>query len=117
MDKVEKLLWKYMIDKGSIREWNFYGSRFGDYHDDAESDAKKVQQDITKHGIDWKKTQPVEEDMESSFTDTFNDPDYVSVLRGTLVLKNGKKYKFGSTDKVPDILKAMNSYIRDPFEE
>lgn len=117
MDKVEKLLWKYMIDHGSIRDWSFYGSCFGSYGDDVEGDTKKVKREIAKHGIDWKKTKPVQEDMESSFTDTFHDPDYVSVLRGTLWLKNGKKFTFGSTDTVPEILKAMSSYINDPFEQ
>ena len=116
MNNVEKLLWKYMIEHGSTREWSFYGGHFGDY-DDQEGDTKKLLKEINKYGIDWKKTQPVREDTEAAFTDTFHDPEYVSVLTGTLYLKNGKKYRLGSTDDVPTILSSMQSYIIDPFEE
>ena len=116
MDKVDKLLWKYMIEHGSTREWSFYGGCFGSYDDDQEGNTRKLLKEIRNHGIDWKKTKPVREDTESSFTDTFHDPEYVSVLKGTLYLNNGKKYTLGSTDDIPTILSAMQQYISDPFE-
>ena len=118
MDKTDKLLWMYMIQNGSInKKWSYYGGHY-ESHEGDEQKNFQLYNDVLDIGVDWKKTQPVREDRNSEFIDTFADADsWVSVLEGTLFLENGKNYWIGTTESAPEILKVMNAYIGDPFEQ
>jgi len=115
MNNAEKLLWMYMVQHGHIgAKWSFYG---GCYDNPVGADNTNLLANIKRYGVDWDKTQSVRDRYESEFTDTFHDPNNVQVLEGTIYLNNGKHYDIGSTDALPDIMNAMNSYIPDCFEE
>lgn len=115
MNNAEKLLWMYMVQHGHIgAKWNFYG---GYYEGSVDANNTNLLANIKRHGVDWDKTKSVRDRRELVFTDTFHDPDNVQVMVGTLWLNDGKHYDIGSTDALPDIMNAMNSYITDCFEE
>lgn len=108
-DSVEMLMWKFMVEQGSIvRDDSFYGTFFHE-----RKTAKKVFQQILEKGINWKKTQPPKDDMKEKFAGTFADHcDNEYRLTGTLVLTDGEEVLFvynfdGMTDtsrKVFDLI-------------
>lgn len=92
----DKLAWVHLLNSGDvITEWNFYGGLF----DIDPTATDKCLKEIQQHGIDWKKTKPVQEYMESSFVNTF--ADYVDkhiVMGGRLHLNNKSKYDWGKDE-------------------
>lgn len=108
MDNADKLLWKLMIDRGSLGEWCFYGCRYM-YEDN--KIRKKFNKDLKTSSIDWKKTQPIRSEREPSFTGTFHEPEYLEVLEGILVFENGNKYNFGMREDAVDLMREMANYL------
>jgi hypothetical protein len=93
---VKKLMWAYLIKHGTTKPFSYYGSGYTMHEDHERNTHLDVLRKISREGVDWEKTREPRDGMESQFTDTFNEPDDVTVLAGTLVTKTGKKYHFGS---------------------
>ena len=97
--KAEELAWAYLIREGVVynKEWSYYAGAF-------EAMPKKTREclrGIKEHGIDWSKTREPSDGEEHTFNGTFAEPSYTTVLYGTLVLNNGKQYKWGSKFEQP----------------
>lgn len=115
MNNADKFAWKFLIDTGSVvEEWNYYGGCF----DKHPNKTKKCLSLIKKVGIDWEKTKPTEDSMRSEFASTFDESAYVKVMLGTLYLKDGSKWEWGTSDVDPKcIINAIAEYLPDPFED
>ena len=90
-------MWAYLIKHGTTKEFSFYGGGFSMYcPGEVEAHLKKLRE-ISRDGVDWKRTKEPHDDYQSEFTDTFSDAAYVKTFEGTLITKKGKKYNFGAT--------------------
>lgn len=98
---VKKLMWAYLIKHGTTMPFSYYGSGFTMYDPaEREKNLKKLRE-ISRDGVDWKKTKEPRDGFESMFTDTFHEPANVTVLEGTLITLKGKKYDFGADWDTP----------------
>lgn len=92
MDKVEKMMWAYLLKHGEVTTgWSYYSGYYSglDYSGDCREKIKSV-------GIDWDRTSTVKDDYRGKFAGTFADDDGVAVIEGTLVLKDGSRYEWGA---------------------
>lgn len=113
MDRADRVSWYYLIKEGSVvTGWSYYGNRF---EIDAKA-TKRVKKLIDIVGISWKHMRPVEEEEESSFAGTFAEhSEYTPVLRGNLILNNGKKYAFGLSGALD--LKDLINFVLENSDE
>jgi hypothetical protein len=101
--------WLYMIEHGQAGcKPSYYGGwdvvpeaveryqpRKGFYSSIDMADLReKMLADVRLWGVDWDRTDAVQSDSVSEFTDTFHDPDTREILRGTLVLLNGTRQQW-----------------------
>ena len=99
--KTKKLMWAYLLKHGTTAEFSFYGGGF-DVYDTCQRDKDlKILREISRDGVDWKKTQEPRDGNEWAFTDTFHDSEMVATLEGTIVTNKGKKYDWATEWKNP----------------
>lgn len=104
-----KIMWAWLLNQGDIGEPGFYGTPDGVNRGDSRDSYLNQLQLI---GVDWKKTKEPATKRELQFAGTFNEPDFSEFLTGTLILKNGKKQKWYSSDtKLEDFLPLMGKLI------
>lgn len=86
MDKAEKILWEYLINKGYVIESESYYGNLSDI-----DQTLTIRNDMAK--IDWDKSTPIKQDTEYKFDGTFSENLTVEYLYGELSYRN-KKYTF-----------------------
>jgi hypothetical protein len=111
LDNVEKLMWKYLLERGSVVDHASYYGTCTNW-----DEAEKCRAFIKEFGIDWKETKGVVDDYDHQFAGTFDDPAKVTFLQGTLVLNNGTKWNwYYEYDEPFNILELVKDFIPDPF--
>ena len=105
MNDETKFAWAYLLLYGRITtgEWEYYGGHYKAVKDtwrweEIQSEREALREKVASIGIDWSKTAPPEVSDESTFSDTFSDPNDKKATLGTLYLKNGEKILVGSGD-------------------
>ncbi len=94
----DSLAWAYLLREGCVyNKWEFYGGRY----DEMPRKTAECLKGIGEVGIDWNKTEGPRDNMESEFQDTFSDPVYVKTMTGILVLRDGRKFKWGCNWEEP----------------
>lgn len=113
LDNAEKLMWKYLLTHGGVLEKkDYYGS-----YCNAEKTAK-CNRWIEKFGIDWVKTDGVQDEWDMEFCGTFCDDCKVSYLEGKLVTKDGTTWDwYYEYDEPINVLELIKDIIPDPFEK
>ena len=98
--EADKFVWAFMIENGIITtgKWSYYGGHYYSDHSLGKTGIDALRKKVRDIGVDWEKTKQPESHQEQAFTDTFNDPDRVETLLGTLVLKDGSTYLMGCVD-------------------
>lgn len=97
--KAKEIGWAYMLERGDVvGDFQYYGGCF-ERHVKGTDVCLAY---ITEVGIDWSKTKEIQDDNFDSFNGTFDDtPLYVKFFVGTLVLNNGKEYKWAQAFEEP----------------
>ena len=111
MSRADMYVWKFLLNKGEVvKGWEYYGARY------IEGDTAKCKASMSKYGIDWEKTKPVQDDIEYSFLGTFTDEQHQTmVLTGTLITKDREQWKWAAANvSLIDLIEYMETYLPEP---
>lgn len=80
------------FDKKQYRAFcDKYYIKTNPYFEYADSTDEEVLKQILQIGVDFDQTEEFTSDSVALFTDTFHDPEYEDIMKGTLVLKDGQR--------------------------
>jgi hypothetical protein len=91
----KRAIWHLLIARGGVlsdydqTQWGKFLDFYGGVVNTSTGATKKCLDDIADIGIDWAMSTDPATDTEMMFTDTFNEPAQVGVLKGKLYLQDG----------------------------
>jgi len=109
MDKLSKIMWSYIISKGSIVEDESYYGATTNY-----TKADECRKLLLKYELDFDKMKPLTDDNADRFVGTFHDSEEVCYLRGTAYLTDGSKWEwYMEYDSLTPLLEFMSDMLED----